>query len=107
MKPSEAFTIVVRTLGLLLALSSLATLFYALADLALGGLGIGLIVWMNFGIPSLAVGLWLLVGFGLWYPSFSPIGHRSPDLGETFGRRSLRRFGERRPGRVARWGDRP
>jgi hypothetical protein len=100
MRPSELFVIVVRTLGLQLALSSLATSFYALADLALGGLGIGVILWMVFGVPALAVGLWLLVGFGLWYPSFGPIGRRSSDLGETFGRKSLRRFGERRPGRV-------
>lgn len=69
MKPSEVLSIVVRTLGLLLVLTSLATHFYALADLALGRLGIGVIVCMNFGVPSLVVGLWLLVGFGLLDPS--------------------------------------
>jgi hypothetical protein len=69
MKPFDAFSIIVRTLGLLLILSALATLFYALSDLALGGLGIGTIVWMNFGVSAFVVGLWFLVAFGPLYPS--------------------------------------
>jgi len=69
MRPLETSTIVVRPLGLLLVLTSLATHFYALSDLALGGLGIGVILCMNFGVPCLVAGLWLLVGFGLLYPS--------------------------------------
>jgi hypothetical protein len=72
MKPFETFGIVVRTVGLLFVLSSLATLFYALSDLALGGLGIGIIAWMNYGVPAFAAGICLLVAFGLLYPSFAP-----------------------------------
>jgi ABC-type Mn2+/Zn2+ transport system permease subunit len=63
MRPSETFGMMARPLGLLLVLSSLATLFHALSDLALGGLGIGVIAWVNFGMPSLVAGLWLLVVF--------------------------------------------
>jgi hypothetical protein len=83
MKPLEAFGIVARTLGLLFVLSSLATLFYALADLALGELGIGVIAWTNYGVPALAVGVGLLVTFGLLYPSLVRITGKKRAVRET------------------------
>jgi hypothetical protein len=61
MKPSEAFGVVVRSVGLVTVLSATSVLFYALVNLALGGPTsvVGLLI---VGVPPLLVGFWLLFG---------------------------------------------
>ncbi len=61
MKPQELFGVVIRTIGLLLSLSSLWFFFMALLSVIGGGpvSPIGLII---YGIPTLFVGVWFLGG---------------------------------------------
>ncbi len=61
MKPSDIFGIVVRTVGLIVTMTALWTLGWAMLNLAGGGPGNapGLLI---AGIPELLVGLWLLRG---------------------------------------------
>lgn len=61
MKPSELFGVMVRTIGLLLVLSSAWGLFFAGLNLVLGGPGnvAGMVI---MGVPVFCVGLWLLRG---------------------------------------------
>ena len=61
MKPAELFGVVVRTIGLLLVLSSAWMVLLGLLGVVLGGPGqmAGMLV---FGIPVLLIGIWLLRG---------------------------------------------
>ena len=61
MKPSELFGVVVRSVGLVVSLSAMSVLFYAIVNLVLGGPAsvVGLFI---VGVPPLLVGLWLLLG---------------------------------------------
>jgi hypothetical protein len=61
MKPSELFGVVIRSVGLVVMLSAMSVLFYAILSLVLGGPAsvVGLFI---IGIPPLLVGLWLLLG---------------------------------------------
>ena len=61
MKPSGLFGVVVRSVGLLLTLSAMWCIFWAILNLVLGGPGnvVGMLV---AGIPALLVGSWLLLG---------------------------------------------
>ena len=61
MKPSDIFGIVVRTVGLVIALMGLWTIGWAIVNLVGGGPGgaVGLLVP---GILELLAGLWLLRG---------------------------------------------
>jgi hypothetical protein len=61
MKPSELFDVVIRSIGLLITLSAMSFLFYAILNLALGG-PISVVGLLIIGIPSLLVGIWLLRG---------------------------------------------
>jgi len=58
-KREELFDVAVRTVGLLVVLPALYTVVFGLLGVALGGPGevIGLL-W--FGVPAMAVGLWLM-----------------------------------------------
>ena len=61
MKPSELFGVVVRSVGLVIVLSAMSVLFYAILNLVLGGPAsvVGLFL---IGVPPLLVGFWLLFG---------------------------------------------
>ena len=61
MKPSELFGVVVRSVGLLLTLSAMWCVFWAIVNLVLGGptSTVGMLI---VGIPVLLVGTWLLLG---------------------------------------------
>jgi hypothetical protein len=61
MKAAEVFGIIVRTIGLLVVLSSLGLIFPAVLGLVMGGPGT-LIGMLFYGIPALLLGLWLLRG---------------------------------------------
>lgn len=59
MKPIDLFTVIIRTVGLLVSLTGSARLFWGLLNLVLGGPASvsGMLI---VGIPMLSVGLWLL-----------------------------------------------
>jgi hypothetical protein len=61
MKPSDAFGVVVRSLGLLMVVAASWILFWALLNLVGGGPGnvLGMVI---SGIPMLIVGIWFLTG---------------------------------------------
>ena len=61
MRPAELFGVVVRTIGLLLVLSSFWMLLFGLLGLVLGGPGevVGLLF---YGLPVFLLGIWLLCG---------------------------------------------
>lgn len=61
MKPVEVFSIVIRTVGLIVFLTASAMISFALLNLVLGGPANagGMII---VGIPILLMGLWLLRG---------------------------------------------
>ncbi len=61
MKPSELFDVVVRTIGLLLVLSAISVLFYAIVNLVLGG-PVSVVGLLIVGTPPLLVGFWFLNG---------------------------------------------
>jgi hypothetical protein len=80
MKPSEAFGVVIRSVGLLLIVAALWVLFGAILTLVSGGLGsfIGMLIG---GMPMLFVGIWLLGGapyiVSIAYPDLDD--HKSTD----------------------------
>ena len=80
MKPSEAFGVVIRSVGLLLILAALWVLFGAILTLVLGGPG-GFIGSLIGGMPMLFVGIWLLGGapsiVSISYPGLDD--HKSTD----------------------------
>lgn len=61
MKPVELFGVVVRSVGLMVALLGMGVVFWALMNLLLGGPGsaIGLLL---VGGPPMFIGIWLLLG---------------------------------------------
>ncbi len=60
MKPVELFGVIVRTIGLLVALGSLAWIFAATMHLVLGGPGF--FEGYLYGIPGLFIGVYFLSG---------------------------------------------
>jgi hypothetical protein len=60
MKPSDIFGIVVRTVGLVIALVGLWTVGWAILNLVGGGPGT--VALLVSGVPELLVGLWLIRG---------------------------------------------
>jgi len=83
MKPSEAFGVVVRSVGLVTVVPAVGTLCYALLTVVMGGPASagGLII---LALPPLCAGLWLLRGapglVAFAYPdergSEWPVGHK-------------------------------
>ena len=61
MRPSDAFGVIIRSIGLLLILSALWVLFWAILNLVGGGPG-NVLGMMISGIPMLFVGIWFLGG---------------------------------------------
>ncbi len=61
MKPSEMFGVIVRTIGLVIVLTALFQVFFAILNLVGGGPG-NVVVMLLYGIPALLVGLWFLRG---------------------------------------------
>jgi len=61
MKSVEVFGIVVRTIGLIMVLAAFGLIFPAILGLVMGGpAGLGGLLF--YGIPALALGLWMLRG---------------------------------------------
>lgn len=61
MKPAELFGVVIRTIGLLLLVSAVSQILWALINLIGGGPG-NAAVMLLIGIPCFLVGSWFLRG---------------------------------------------
>jgi len=61
MKPSEAFGVVIRTIGLLLLMSAVSQILWALVNVIFGGPG-NVVFMFLIGIPCFFISLWFLRG---------------------------------------------
>jgi hypothetical protein len=62
MKPSELFSVVIRTIGLLLLMFAVSQFLMVLLNLVGGGPGNVFVIRLLCGIPSFLVGFWFLRG---------------------------------------------
>lgn len=81
MKPSELFGVVIRTIGLLLLMSAVSQIIWAMVNMIGGGPG-NAAVMLLIGIPCFLVGSWFLRGAPILV-SYAYKTDRSEDAEQT------------------------